>query len=109
MVGADGQLPLPWLAEPLRHALKTQHAHALLVYGASGVGQFELSMTLAQAWLCESKDDTPKPCGKCASCRLVQAHSHPDLMVLLPEALQESLGWGPGEGAEAKASKAKPS
>ncbi|MBC7955131.1 MAG: DNA polymerase III subunit delta', partial [Cytophagales bacterium] len=93
MVGPDGQLPLPWLATPLHEALRTQRGHALLIHGPQGIGQFELALTLAQAWLCET-NPTQQPCGTCASCRLVQAHSHPDLLVLLPEALRESLGWG---------------
>ncbi len=111
MVGADGQLPLPWLGAPLQDALRRQRGHALLIHGAQGIGQFDLAMTLAQAWLCETRPDT-QPCGQCASCRLVQAHSHPDLMVLLPAALRESLGWAGADGAEdaeGKASKAKPS
>ena len=111
MVGPDGTLPLPWLAPLLKQTLQTQHAHALLLQGPQGVGQFEMAMTLAQAWLCESAE-ARRPCGVCASCRLVQSHSHPDLLVLLPEALQEALGWGGVDGAEAsteKAGKAKPS
>jgi DNA polymerase III subunit delta' len=114
VVGADGQLPLPWLGAPLQQALRTQRGHALLVHGAQGTGQFELSLALAMAWLCEAEPADAagdKPCGRCASCRLVQARSHPDLLVLLPEALRESLGWtgGDDDDAEAKASKAKPS
>lgn len=111
MVGQDGKLPLPWLAAPLQEALRTQRGHALLIHGPQGIGQFELALTLAQAWLCET-NPTQQPCGTCASCRLVQAHSHPDLLVLLPEALRESLGWGgaeEGDDGEGKASKAKPS
>ena len=113
MVDPDGALPLPWLAPLLKQTLQTQHAHALLLQGPQGVGQFEMAMTLAQAWLCESTAGAIKhnPCGVCASCRLVQSHSHPDLLVLLPEILQEALGWG-GDGAEAateKTGKAKPS
>ena len=111
MVGQDGKLPLPWLGTPLQEALRTQRGHALLIHGPQGIGQFELALTLAQAWLCET-NPTQQPCGTCASCRLVQAHSHPDLLVLLPEALRESLGWGgaeEGDDGEGKASKAKPS
>ena len=114
MVGADGALPLPWLAAPLREALATRRAHALLIQGPQGVGQFELALTLAQAWLCEGVQ-AAKPCGSCASCRLVQAHSHPDLLVLLPEALREPLGWAMADDAEGadvagdKAGKRKPS
>ena len=109
MVGADGRLPLPWLAAPLRDALE-RRAHAILLHGPEGVGQFELALTLAQGWLCESAEADRRPCGACASCRLVQARSHPDLLVLLPEVLREALGWAGGEGEEGdKGSKAKPS
>lgn len=92
MVGPDGQISLPWLAAPLRETLATQRSHALLVQGPRGVGQFDLSLALAQGWLCESVT-LPRPCGVCAACKLVQARSHPDLLVLLPEALREPLGW----------------
>ena len=115
MVGADGALPLPWLAESLKHILATQRAHALLLHGPQGIGQFELSLTLAQAWLCEAVphngSELARPCGVCTSCRLVQAHSHPDLLVLVPEALRESTGWGAQaeDASTEKASKAKPS
>ncbi|WP_372527690.1 DNA polymerase III subunit delta' [Piscinibacter sp.] len=114
MVGPDGALPLPWLAEPLRQALATQRAHALLIQGPQGVGQFDLALTLAQAWLCEAAQGE-RPCGVCASCRLVQSHSHPDLLVLLPEALREPLGWASLDDSDAadsagdKSSKRKPS
>lgn len=114
MVGADGVLALPWLEAPLTQALATQRAHALLIHGPQGVGQWELTLTLAQAWLCEAQAGViqRKPCGVCASCRLVQAHSHPDLLVLLPEALREPLGWGSQDddgASEEKAGKRKPS
>lgn len=114
MVGADGVLPLPWLTGVLQRTLATQRAHALLLHGPQGIGQFELAITLAQAWLCEAAvtDAVARPCGVCAGCRLVQARSHPDLLVLVPEAMREATGWG-GEGDEAaaseRASKTKPS
>ncbi|HZT55175.1 MAG TPA: DNA polymerase III subunit delta' [Burkholderiaceae bacterium] len=112
MVGADAQLPLPWLAPLLRQTLASQRAHALLLHGPQGVGQFEFALTLAQAWLCEvaevGADAGTRPCGVCASCRLVQAHAHPDMLVLLPEALQEPLGWAADDEAAAeRASKTK--
>ena len=118
MVGASPALalPLPWLAAPLAQALRTQRAHAILVHGAAGVGQFELALALAQSWLCEAPASEPAAaCGECASCRLVQARSHPDLLVLVPDALREALGWDEAEGngdsggAADKASKTKPS
>jgi DNA polymerase-3 subunit delta' len=114
MVGGDGALPLPWLQTPLREALATQRGHALLLHGPQGVGQFELALALAQTWLCEDASEAGA-CGRCASCLLVQAHTHPDLLVLLPEALRAPLGWSAsGDKAEAgasdeKAGKRKPS
>ncbi len=117
MVGADGQLPLPWLEAPLLQALSLTTSHALLLLGPEGVGQFELALVLAQAQLCEAappSDQIHRPCGTCASCRLFAAHTHPDAMVVLPDALRESLGWHGGDGAAeaagtASTSRAKPS
>lgn len=106
----------PWLNAPLATALGTQRGHALLVHGPAGVGQFEFGLRLAQAWLCEHADRVPgaPACGVCASCHLVAAQAHPDLLVLVPEALREPLGWGVadsegGDAPEDKKSKAKPS
>jgi DNA polymerase-3 subunit delta' len=105
----------PWIAEPLRRTLASSQAHALLIHGPSGVGQFELALALAAAWLCESAGVPllERPCGTCASCRLIAARSHPDLLVLVPDALREALGWNAatgegeegGEGSKKKASK----
>ncbi|WP_119153997.1 DNA polymerase III subunit delta' [Caldimonas tepidiphila] len=101
---------LPWLREPLERLLATQRGHAVLLSGPEGIGQFELALALAQAWLCESNGSLT-PCGECASCRLVHAHTHPDLLVLLPEALRAGLGWETAEAgdSESRASKTKPS
>ncbi len=121
LIGPDGALPLPWLAGPLAAALSFRHAHALLVQGPAGVGQFELVMMLAQSWLCEAEPtgSSHLACGRCAGCRLVQAHSHPDLLVLLPESLRDALGYGsaddaagaesPGERSGGSSTKRKPS
>jgi DNA polymerase III subunit delta' len=105
----------PWLQALLAKILQSRQGHALLLHGAAGVGQFDLAMATAQAWLCEQNDAlsraTQPACGVCASCRLFQAHTHPDFLLLVPEALREHLGWEMEEGAAAsdKASAAKPS
>ncbi len=118
MVGADQVLSLPWLAGPLHRALTTARSHALLVQGPAGVGQFDLALLLAQSWLCETPlsagPDSGRACGLCASCKLFHSRTHPDFLLLLPEALREPLGWGGqeaegGRDGEAKASKTKPS
>lgn len=103
---------LPWLAEPLRTLRDDQTGHALIVHGGMGSGLLALVLRAAQAWLCERP---PGPCGQCASCQLVQAHTHPDLKVLMPETWQHRLNWGQPEaegGGEADGdsrSKKKPS
>jgi DNA polymerase-3 subunit delta' len=105
----------PWLGAPFEDALRTARGHALLLHGPRGVGQFELALALAGAWLCEAEPASRpggRACGECAACRLVAARTHPDLAVLLPEALQASLGWGEEDAAgEAESGKAgrKPS
>lgn len=96
----------PWLHTPLTQALQQLHSHAVLLHGPEGVGQFEFSLALARAWLCEQPVDDGhgvpaalKPaCGQCVSCKLMNAGSHPDFHLVLPEALQASLGLGGGEG-----------
>jgi DNA polymerase-3 subunit delta' len=95
VVGEDGVLPLPWLRAPLDDALQRQRAHALLVHGAPGIGALEFALVLAQAWLCEAPGSAgaARPCGRCPSCRLVQARSHPDLKLRMPEELALAIGW----------------
>jgi len=112
MVDVHGALPLPWLGATLRDVLQRQQAHALLLHGPRGVGQFELAIAVAQGWLCEGAPASPRPCGQCAGCKLVQARTHPDLLVLVPEALQAPLGWGASDEDDApveRTGKAKPS
>jgi DNA polymerase-3 subunit delta' len=109
---SEAQPPLlPWLREPLRSALTAaRDHHLLLAHGPEGVGQFEFALALAQAWLCEAAAGATRPCGHCASCRLVQSHTHPDLLVLLPEALQEPLGFAPAsDDASVPRAERKPS
>lgn len=49
--------------------------HALLLRGASGNGKAMFATRLAAVLLCQS---SAPPCGKCESCRLCVAGSHPD-------------------------------
>ena len=101
----------PWL-EPALVRAQAHPAHALLLHAPGELGQFELAVTLAGAWLCESPAQG-RACGRCSACRLFAQHSHPDFKLLLPEALREPRGWSTaaddeGEGAGAK-TKSKPS
>lgn len=105
----------PWLAAPLQQALDQVRGHAVLIHGQPGVGQFDLALALGAAWLCEAPRPDGGPlqaaCGRCVSCHLVHARAHPDLMVLLPEALEAALGWSASpddaEGGKAEGSKGR--
>ena len=112
-VSTETPIDLPWLVAARRTTLATRAAHALLLYGSGNVGQLELALALAKGWLCEddSRALPDRPCGRCASCRLHAARSHPDLLVLVPEALRDALGWDAGsEGEEGgEGGKRKPS
>jgi DNA polymerase-3 subunit delta' len=105
---------LPWHTEPLAEALRSQRGHALLVTGPEGAGQFEFALALARAWLCETPAaERPQglACGHCESCHLASADQvHPDLRVLMPDALHQTLGWRQGsDEAESSENKKKPS
>ena len=91
----------PWLAEQCSQLLKLS-AHALLLHGPSGLGQYELALSLAQAWLCEQVDRAlgDPACGQCASCQQVHSRGHTDLVVLMPETLMLELGWPLSEKAQ---------
>jgi len=109
LIGDDGALPLPWLAEPLAQALQRQRGHALLVHGAAGSGVLPFALALAQSWLCEAADGLRPACGRCGSCRLVQGRVHPDLMLLMPEQQRREHDWPlSGDKTEGDSSK-KPS
>lgn len=81
----------PWLQTQLE-SLLTQRGHAWLLGGPSGLGQFELALALATAWLCE-QSTSKGACGHCDSCHAVEVHTHADLCMMLPETLSLSLGW----------------
>lgn len=93
VTGPDGQLPLPWLERPLAQVTEQQRGHALLIQGSPDIGSLELAVAIAQGQLCEEPGANGKPCGRCASCRLVQARAHPDLLLLMPEAQRQAQRW----------------
>ncbi|MBE7418138.1 MAG: DNA polymerase III subunit delta' [Ideonella sp.] len=90
-VAEDGSLPLPWLGDALTRALALARSHAVLLHAPTAVGQIDLALVLAQAWLCEQA--AAVPCGQCRSCRLVRQRAHPDLRIVVPEVLRHARGW----------------
>lgn len=98
-----------WLQRQLLQ-LMHHRTHALLLRGPSGLGQYELGLALASAWLC--LDPGPAgACGRCSSCHGVAVRTHADLCVLMPESLSLQHGWPLDEKiqAELEAGKRKPS
>ena len=108
-IGVDeqGRWPLPWLQGAMASAQALSQAHAVLAHGPVGVGHLEFALLLAQRNLCE--DTARPPCGRCASCRLVRNRAHPDLLIVLPDALRAALGWIADDGGAEPKSDAKPS
>ncbi len=106
---ASAAVPAPWIARQAR-ALLAQRGHAWLLHGPSGLGQLELALLLARAWLCEQ----PTPdgaCGHCPSCHSMDVRTHADFLLLMPEDEMLALGWPLPEAAQAEldAKKRKPS
>ena len=92
----------PWLRKPLAELLR-QRGHAWLLQGPSGLGQYELGLALAAAWLCEQPEETKREgaCGHCPSCHAIQVRTHADLCVLMPEVAMQALSWPLDEKAQA--------
>jgi DNA polymerase-3 subunit delta' len=80
---------LPWheaAIAQLRSAWAAKHfPHSLLLVGADGLGKRELAAWLTCAVLCERSENELQCCGACASCKLIAAGSHPDVIWVLPE------------------------
>lgn len=99
----------PWIASQTRQLL-AQRGHAWLLQGPSGLGQYQLALALARAWLCEQPDEQGA-CGTCPSCHAIDVRTHADLCVLMPETSMLELGWPLSEKAQAEVDdkKRKPS
>lgn len=87
---ANAYVPsLPWHAaawDRLRPLL-TRGTHAILLHGAAGIGKKSLAIDIARAALCEAPTAEGRACGRCAGCLLAAAGSHPDLRIVVPDAM----------------------
>jgi DNA polymerase-3 subunit delta' len=113
-VVAEASLPLrpflwhtgAWAALQARAA--SQLPHALLLSGDAGIGKRRFADAFAAGLLCQAVEAGGFACGVCKSCMLVTAGSHPDLMVLVPEALRTRVFDGEAE-PDGSGKKRKPS
>ena len=80
--------PYPWLEEPAQTllAMRDRMPNAVLLYGASGAGLYELALAFSKSLFCLSPHSDGTPCGHCTGCRLAQAGTHPDFKQVLSEA-----------------------
>ena len=90
----------PWIARQTRQLL-AQRGHAWLLQGPSGLGQYELALSLVSAWLCEQPGEQGA-CGQCPSCHAISVRTHADLAVLMPETQMLALGWPLSEKAQSE-------
>jgi DNA polymerase-3 subunit delta' len=90
----------PWVTRQIR-LLLGQRGHARLLIGPSGLGQYQLALALARAWLCEAPLADGQACGQCASCHAIDVRTHPDLRMLMPEVQMQALAWPLSEKAQA--------
>lgn len=82
----------PWNV-PLARTLARDRArlpHGLLLAGARGLGKNAFACWLAQWLLCAAPAADGRGCGRCQSCQLLAAGSHPDLHVVQPESVYKS-------------------
>lgn len=86
---------LPWHREPLmrmRSAWQSDRLpHALLLHGADGLGKSHFATWLARAVLCDEVQIPLAPCGRCTSCTLAAAGTHPDLALVAPAPDKQSI------------------
>ena len=70
----------------LRRTLRgSRQPHAFIFAGPEGVGREMTATAMAQALLCEQPPAPDDPCGRCPSCRMMQAGSHPDFQLVYKE------------------------
>lgn len=78
----DDVFSQPAAVDMLRRAyLADRLPHGLLFAGPVGVGKATTARALATLFLCE-RPKGDKPCGKCESCRGMEADGHPDFHVI---------------------------
>ena len=68
--------------------LQNRLAHAYLFHGDDRIGKRLLALRLARTLLCETLSEARQPdaCGTCRACQQVDARTHPDFLVIEPDA-----------------------
>lgn len=77
----------PWLEKSAATlvAQRDRLPNAFLIYGPRGIGLFELGRAVIRALMCTQPLPDGQACGRCRSCELMQAQTHPDVQYVLSE------------------------
>jgi DNA polymerase-3 subunit delta' len=96
----------PWLQDGWLQLqqLRARLPHAILFYGAEGIGKTAFVESFAQSLLCEAVQADGHACGACASCGWFSQYNHPDYRRVRPEILDGEDGADDGEGGDEKKS-----
>lgn len=86
----------PWQQAVWRHLLGyielQRIPQALLVTGLSGVGKRRLAEVYARALMCHAPLSDYAACGQCQSCKLFEAQTHPDFLLVEPDEPGKAIG-----------------
>ncbi|HEY4073784.1 MAG TPA: DNA polymerase III subunit delta' [Herbaspirillum sp.] len=98
----------PWQLESWRQLqqLRARLPHAILLYGAQGIGKTHFAEAFAQSLLCEAPLPDGHACGTCVACGWFLQQNHPDFRRVRPEALDDDAGTEGADGEEKKTAKA---
>jgi DNA polymerase-3 subunit delta' len=80
--------------------LKQRLPHAILIYGAQGIGKTVFAESFALSLLCEMPAADGSGCGRCASCGWFMQYNHPDYRRVRPEVLDDGDVAEADNGAE---------
>ncbi|HEY4317231.1 MAG TPA: DNA polymerase III subunit delta' [Herbaspirillum sp.] len=96
----------PWQHDSWRQLqqLRARLPHAILLYGAEGIGKTRFAEAFAQSLLCEAPLPDGHACGACDACGWFLQQNHPDFRRVRPEMLEDDPGEG-SEGAEGEGKK----
>lgn len=85
---------LPWQKDIASQWLgnKERFSHAWIIHGIPGIGKLEFAHAAATGLLCESSHNGIA-CGHCESCGWVKSGNHPDLRIVLPDAIAVKEGF----------------
>ena len=79
----------PWLSKSFLELSRNKIPHSLLLFAQKDIGELHFGLELANYLLCESAGS--KPCGECEACHWVRQGNHPDLFIVVPQALKHLL------------------